>query len=353
MFFYVFHYGTEYIHLKYPMFFFILFNSIRLFFFKTNYKFFLYFFFSFTLIIIHLLFFTILIEINFFKFLRYYFFCMLFFSIGFLSKDYIKLFFNFLVFTTLLIFILGLIVFFSFPNLVSVFDYGHIYRLKFFFGEPSALGPFCGILCIYALKNNNYLIFLIVFVVLFLSYSVINFIIILSSILYCTKKKYFLHALIFLLISILAILMFKENSIFLSRAYTFYEVFYNSGLDLAKSLELTNKRSHTLLLIFSLLEKQNLLLIGLGLNQFEANDEIESFSLLHHFLLSFGIPGIIFILFFSFLIILKFKNTLYAYFFPFVIYALINSAQGLLLQGVWFLALACFLQFSDLKKNYK
>ena len=52
------------------------------------------------------------------------------------------------------------------------------------------------------------------------------------------------------------------------------------------------------------------------------------------------------------MIILKFRNTLYSYLFPFVIYAMINSAQGLLLQGVWFIALACLIQIDNLKKNY-
>jgi hypothetical protein len=355
MFLYVIHYDYGYIHLQnYTIFFFTAINLFRIIFFTNNKQFFTYLIFSFTLVVLHLLFISNIDDINIFKFLRYYFFCILFFSIGFLSKDNLKLFFKCLIVTTLLTFIFGLIIFLFNPKIVSLIDYKDVHRLKFFFSEPSAIGPFSGILIIYALRNKNLLIFFLVCTVVILSYSVINFIVALCTGLYFCKKENFFQITALLTIIILYLFFFQENQIFINRLVGFYKTLpiYGNEISFKDSLISTNRRTKDFYEIFLFLKNSNSFFTGYGLNQhiFSADKDFYSFSLLHHFFLSFGVFGLMFILFFSFLIILKFRNTLYAYLFPFVIYALINSAQGLLLQGVWFLALACFFKLSDLKK---
>jgi len=356
MFFYVFHHRYGYIHVQnYTIFLFTFFNLIRIFFFKIDNRFFFYLIISFILIIIHLLFFSNINEINIVKFFRYYFFCILFFSIGFLSKDNLIFFFECLLITTLITFIFGLIIFLVFPKFISLIDYNNVYRLKFFFSEPSALAPFCGILTIYALRNNNLFVFLVALIVVVLSYSVINFIVVLCSTLYSINKKNILYISIIAFLFIAYLLFIGENEILLNRLVGLFKSLpiYGGEVSIKDSLTSINARTRDLYEIFLILKNEDILLTGYGLNQFVFSDEgVNSFSLLHHFFLSFGIPGIFSILFFSFMIILKFRNTLYSYLFPFVIYAMINSAQGLLLQGVWFIALACLIQIDNLKKNY-
>ena len=352
MFLYVIHHSYGFVFLgNYTIFFFVLINLFRIIFFINNKKFFTYLFFSFTLVALHLLFILNINEINIVKFFRYYFFCILFFSLGFLSKNDLKFFFKCLIFTTLFTFIFGLIIFLFNPQIVSLIDYGDVYRLKIFFSEPSALGPFSGILIIYAIRNKNLFVFCLTCAIVIFSYSVISFIISLFSGLYCIKKKNLFQLTAILIIIILCVIFFSENYIFANRLLGFYKNIISNEISLKDSFISINARTKHFYEIFLLLKNQNILFTGYGLNQFVFTlDSLSSFSLLHHFFLSFGIFGLIFIFFFSFLMILKFRNSIYSYLFPFVIYALMNSAQGLLLQGVWFLSLACFIQFDNLKK---
>jgi len=192
-------------------------------------------------------------------------------------------------------------------------------------------------------------------IVVVLSYSVINFIVVLCSTLYSINKKNILYISIIAFLFIAYLLFIGENEILLNRLVGLFKSLpiYGGEVSIKDSLTSINARTRDLYEIFLILKNEDILLTGYGLNQFVFSDEgVNSFSLLHHFFLSFGIPGIFSILFFSFMIILKFRNTLYSYLFPFVIYAMINSAQGLLLQGVWFIALACLIQIDNLKKNY-
>lgn len=290
------------------------------------------------------------------KFIRYFGFISIFFSFGF-SIFLIKLFRNYLYNTCLYVFIFGILVFLFFPYPVSIVDSyysGEVIRLKFFFSEPSSTAAFCGLLTIYSIEKKKILILFLVFTVIVFSGSNIALIITLISILYSLKLRNLIFVLLFFLIFVFILIQFdnwisyriikKYNFLVESEIYNLYDFFINF-----------NGRSKNLALAFEKMHDENFLFIGFGLNQNIYNvgeDRIASLGLGHHILISFGLIGLILFLILSIIMCIKFYQTQYTFLMPFILGAIVNSAQGLLLQGIWFTALGLLINLY-IRKNKK
>jgi hypothetical protein len=362
MFIYKLNYGNQYfLFTDYTITIFVLVNIIRILITRVNILFFIIIFFASFFVSFHSFLSHDYIEFNSIKTIRYFLFCSLFFYLGF-SKLFMEKFYKIIIKTTVTLFFVGAILYFFMPSIVSIIDYGNIYRLKLLLSEPSALAPFCGILTIYSLQHRKiFILFLILFVVVY-STSVIVLLTVIASFFYSITKKQFVYFLFFVsLLSIVFLYFDFFDQIFI---YQRFKSFLNALLTyliIEPNIELlltnVNDRTATFFKIFLNMKNDHSLLLGFGLNQnpYLETEGLRSYSLLHHFLLSFGISGLAFILLFSLLMIIYFKDTPHSYLFPFIIYALINSAQGLLIQGMWFTAFAVFIHnlFKIKKLNIK
>ena len=125
-------------------------------------------------------------------------------------------------------------------------------------------------------------------------------------------------------------------------------VFLLLNEDLYTFLLNSNERSSTLVEIYEALMFGNYP-FGIGLNQnFPYNlvqDEAASFSLGHIFLKSFGLIGSFVFYLLSFSFIYKFRRSVDSWLLIFVLSAIVNSSQGLLVYGMWFATLGRFLKF--------
>jgi hypothetical protein len=362
MFIYKLNYGNQYfLFTNYTITIFVLVNITRILITRENILFFIIIFFVGFFVSFHSFINYDYIEFNSIKTLRYLLFCSLFFYLGF-SELFMEKFYKIIIKTTITLFFVGAILYFFMPSIMSITDYGDVYRFKLLLSEPSALAPFCGILTIYSLQHRKiFILFLILFAIVY-SKSVIVTLTVLASFFYSITKKqlvYFffvslLFSIIFLYFNFFdQIFIYQRFKSFLKALLTYSIIEPNFELLLTN----INERTANLHKIFLNMKNNHSLLLGFGLNQnpYLETEGLRSYSLLHHFLLSFGILGLAFILLFSLLMIIYFKNTPHSYLFPFILYALINSAQGLLIQGMWFTALAVFIHnlFKIKKLNIK
>jgi hypothetical protein len=295
------------------------------------------------------------------KFIRYFAFISIFFSFGF-SIFFIKLFRKHLINTTLYVFALGILVYIFFPNLVSIkedieeFDTYH-YRLKFLFSEPSAIAALCGLLTIYSIEKKKIIILFIVFTTIILSGSLIALIVTLFCFFYSLNFKNLVNIISFVVILFLIIIIFNIYDYWIfQRIIQKYDLLFNSGnvnssfYDFSINL---NDRIKNFVLAMERMHRENFLFIGFGLNQNiydSLADRIPSLGLGHHILISFGLIGLIIFLFLSIAMCIKFYRTEYTFLIPFVLAAIINSPQGLLLQGLWFTALGLLINL-NIKQN--
>lgn len=283
--------------------------------------------------------------VNIFSSLRFIGFSALFFFLGsherLLNKLESRLFF-----ASIILLGAGLLVFLIKPELVSIQVTNHVHRFKLFFGEPSALAPFSGLLIFEAIKRSRPLVLLIPLGTLLATQSlvvmVVSFFALIYSVIIYSRLLTVLNLLIILFLVVLISftawpLIYSSFPLIHNRSMLIIDTF-SQGLSV-EQLASINTRSLNLYKIFEYVMNTPGAFWGFGLNAESSSSlgvELRSFSLLHAFTEAFGFLGFWVCLFLSVFCIFLLRVSSVAWLSIFVFCAMVNSSQGLLMQGFYF-----------------
>lgn len=270
------------------------------------------------------------------SFVRMYLITALYIYIGSLDKNYNFLGDRFIKFTFLYV-LLFLIIHFLAPSFASLKDYG-VWRFSALLSEPSALAPFLSALLIYPFKNDSvrYGSFFVAIIGIAVSASIIVVVVALLSVSIVKLRTKLLRT-----IGVFAIIYYVTTNLYPDIMPRFEKELSYMNNGLVSYLESGNIRIRTFYLTLSSMLHTDSLLFGYGLNQkgpFDS-DDYAVFSLGHLYLLSYGIVGLVLYYLVSLYLIYRLSMTdSSTWLVPFVLNAMVNSAQGFYIQGFWWIA---------------
>lgn len=244
---------------------------------------------------------------------------------------------------TLFLFLIGY-------GLVAIDDYGTT-RFTGWMSEPSALAPFLSCMLINGIvkKRLFHVLLAVACAVAAFSATVIILMFLTCAIYFFWRKPLIFIVSSFALFGLVSI--FTNDMIL--RLVQLVELILNG--DILSFFEISNIRARTLK--DTCLEMISLgdIFIGYGLNQegpFFGNNDYATLSELHLMVKSFGAIGLIFIAGATlYMCLFALKNKIF-WVCPFVLYALINSAEGELISGFWWIAFG-YIASSSAQRHIK
>lgn len=247
----------------------------------------------------------------------------------------------------------------------SFIDYGYGFkRARAFLSEPSGFGPIISILLFDSLERKSIIGIMIVLLATYcIGSGTVYSVMILTTIVYLFKKfitnlKYKIIIVFTLCILILFLVAFYPKV--QNQLHNSFN--YNRLVTRIKNLVIYGEKWSRLSSLFNLydtLKQEDSLLTGRGFNStrvyfgsWEKLPENREFSILHSFLFSYGVPGVIFILFilgYAFVVLWKQDSIKMIIFYSaFLFSSLLNSSGGHVLYKFCYLVIFIII-YSELR----